>query len=378
MEPKKKTRRSIPKATKRDDGRWEARVVVGYNDNGNPIRKSFYGETEKQATDQALQFRVKKETGGFAPVTKDATVGEWLDRWLEVYVQPNREPKTYQYYEGFIKLHIKPELGKVGLRKLTTQQVQHLLNEKKRKKLSSSTVHGVLRTLRAGLNAAWKEGLIEFNVASRATPPKLENKQVDALSREEVGKLLSNSVDDPLHSLYKFAIATGVRIGEASGLTWDCVDTVGKIAQINKQLQRIDGKMTLKDVKSRSSRRPVALSASAVSALQDRKAVSVLSEQSNPMNLVFVNTDGRPLDPKYVDEHLKAACKRAGVRPVSFHVLRHTAATLMVAGGVPLHTVMKQLGHSNISLTANLYGHLVKEAQQNAVDRLDEVISKGF
>jgi integrase len=112
------------------------------------------------------------------------------------------------------------------------------------------------RTLKAALNIAWKENLIEVNVVTRTTPPKLRHKEVDALTREEVGKFLEGSAKDPLHALFKFAIATGVRVGEASGLTWDCVDIGSKVAQINKQLQRIDSKMTLKDVKSRSSRRP--------------------------------------------------------------------------------------------------------------------------
>lgn len=378
MDGRRKTRRSIPKATKRADGRWEARVVVAYNENGNPIRKSFYGATEKEANEQAMQFKVKKDSGGFAPVTKDATLGEWLDRWLETYVKPNREPKTFDYYSGFVRLHIKPTLGRIALRKLTTQQVQNLLNEKSKSGLSASTVHGMQRTLRAAMTLAWKENLIEQNVASRATPPKLRHREAVALSREEVAQLLAGSASAPLNPLFKFALATGVRIGEASGLTWDCVDIPGRVAQVNKQLQRIDGKLTLKDVKSRSSRRPVALSSSAVSALQDRQLAKIIDQKPNPLNLVFLSHQGKELDPKYVDEHLKAACSAAGVRPVSFHVLRHTAATLMVAGGVPLHTVMKQLGHSNISLTANLYGHLVKEAQQNAVDRLDEIISKGF
>lgn len=362
---------------KRRDGRWEARVLIGYNENGNPKRKSFYGETRSQVLEEAKRFKMQLDAGGFAPVTRDSTVGQWLDSWLETYVRPRREPKTTEFYEAYIRLHLKPAFGKVPLRKLTVQHVQRLMNEKSAEGLSPSFVRGLRATLRAALNQAWKEGLVEQNIAARVTSPKMEQRDPDFLRPDEVGPFLEAAKGHTLENLFRFGIATGVRIGEASGLRWCDVDFLSENVAITKQLQRVQGKLVLKDLKSKSSRRTTPLVGIALDALRSEKAVQVLAGFDNPEGLVFLNSEGRPLDPKYVDSHLKATLEKAGLRRLSFHKLRHTAATLMVAAGVELHQVKQQLGHSQISLTANLYAQGVSEAQRRAANVLDGVLKRG-
>ena len=86
----------------------------------------------------------------------------------------------------------------------------------------------------------------------------------------------------------------------------------------------------------------------------------------NPLNLVFLNIEGRPFDPKYVNTHLKVALKAAKIGEASFHSLRHTAATFMLMSGIPLHTVGKWLGHAQIALTSNLYGHVLSAELEEA------------
>ena len=95
----------------------------------------------------------------------------------------------------------------------------------------------------------------------------------------------------------------------------------------------------------------------------------------NLMRLVFLNTVGNPIDAKYVDTNLKDLMKRAGIQPMSFHKLRHTAASLLLAGGLPLTVVRDQLGHSQIALTANIYGHAVPTALQSAANELDRIFN---
>lgn len=361
----------------RSDGRWEARVTIGYNDKGNPIRKSFYGERRTDALEEAQRFKVKLDTGGFVPVTRDSTLGEWLDRWLESHIRPHREPKTTSYYEGFIRLHLKPTLGSVGLRKLTAQQIQHVMNEKIAEGRSAEFGRGLRATIRSALNQAWREGLVEHNVAARVTPPKLKPRATEFFDPAEVRTFLDACVGDALGPLFKFAVATGLRIGEATGLRWMDVDFERSLVSITHQLQRIDSTLTLKAVKSSSSRRVLPLTGLALEAIHEQRSWQLLDGFENPLGLVFLNDRGRPLDPKYVHVHLRAVCDRAGLRQLSFHKLRHTAASLMVAAGVDLYHVKQQLGHSQISLTANLYAHGVTDAQRMASDKLDQVLRSG-
>jgi integrase len=148
------------------------------------------------------------------------------------------------------------------------------------------------------------------------------------------------------------------------------------------QLQRIDGTLMLRGLKSTSSRRTLPLASLAVEALREEKArqlvlSAALGNDFNPLNIVFLNSEARPLDQRYVDRHLKEILVKAGLPKLSFHKLRHTAASLLVAAGVDIHQVKEQLGHSQISLTANLYAHGVSQAQRRAANKLDSVLRTG-
>jgi len=155
------------------------------------------------------------------------------------------------------------------------------------------------------------------------------------------------------------------------------VDFDKATATIAVQLQRIDGKLTHKLLKSKSSRPALPVGGVALEVLQAAKARQLVEAPENPLGLVFLNTEGRPLDQKYLDKRLKALLVSAGLRPLSLHKLRHTVASLMVAARVDLHQVKEHLGHSQISLTANIYAHPVSEAQRRAANVMDGSIKRG-
>ncbi|MBA3726604.1 MAG: site-specific integrase, partial [Armatimonadetes bacterium] len=180
----------------------------------------------------------------------------------------------------------------------------------------------------------------------------------------------------PLGPLFTFALFTGVRLGEATGLRWEDVDFENKTARIQVQLQRIDSKLVHKGLKSPTARRTCPLTEQAVDALREAKISQIVGGYENGMNLVFLNPEGWPLDPKYIDKKLKEVLANACLPVMSFHKLRHTAATLMVAGGIPIAQVQKLLGHSQISLTANLYAHADLEAKRRAMDVYEQLFRK--
>ncbi len=363
-------------------GRWEWSVLVGYDDNGKPMRTRGYARTKTEATEVAQQLTAKKRRGGFVPTGRDISVGDHLDAWIEHRIKPHREPKTIAFYDANIRCHLKPAIGNVPLRQLSAQHVQKMINAAVASGRSASTVHGILRTLRSALQVAWKEDLIEQNVAQKVTMPKLEQRDPEFLGPEAARKLIEAAEGHPLQNLFTFALSTGLRLGEVTGLTWDCVDLNRRQITVAKQLQRIGSVLQLKGLKSKSSRRTLAVSGMSLQALRDELSRQLIMKaemgsEFNSLNLVFLNSEQRPLDPKYINNHLRALCVKAEITPVSFHKLRHTAATLMVAAGVELHQVKEQLGHSQIALTANLYAHGVTEAQRKAVNILDGVLRSG-
>lgn len=362
---------------RRENGGWWSRVTIGYDSKGRAKRKAFYGKTREDVLRKAQTFALKRDAGGFAPASRDVTVGAWLDRWLETFIKPNREPKTLKSYSDCIRIHLSPALGRTPLRKLVSQDVRKLLLEKEKDGLGSSSLRNIRATLRAALNQAWKEGLIEQNVAAKVTPPKVQPKEPTHLEPGEAAYFLESIEGHHLAPFFAFALSTGLRLGEATGLRWEDVDFERRTASIRVQLQRVDGKLVHKSLKSASSRRDLHLPDLAIEALESARGFQLVETPLNPLDLVFLNSEGRPLDAKYVDKHLKAVLVRANLKPLSFHKLRHTAATLMVAAGVELHQVAKHLGHSQISLTANLYAHGVSESERKAADTLGDVLKRG-
>lgn len=203
--------------------------------------------------------------------------------------------------------------------------------------------------------------------ASEAPPDDSVERPV--LNREQSGKLLLEASKDPLIGpLVTFVLLTGVRIGEALGLTWDDLDEEQGVIRVAKQLQRVDGVMVHRPLKSRQSRRLLPLSRLLMETL------CKLRENSGARSTIFLNAEGRPWDPKNVNNYLKALCQRAGVPQVSFHALRHTHATTALAAGAGLHQVKGVLGHSQVTLTANLYGHHVLEGQAAALRAVESAI----
>lgn len=396
---------------RKSDGRWGWAVTTGTLPNGNPQRIQGICKSKTEATDKALSILGKHKAGLHIPTGKDRTVTEFMNEWLELYIRPHREPKTTSYYEGMIKNHITPTIGKTPLRKLTAAQVQKMLNDKakpflvpikppknketgqerpegevdapkeKEVRLSAETLRGIRATLRSALTRAYRDGLVAENVGSRVDTPKAKHGEREFVTAEDAGKLIAEAGNHPIDRLIVLTLQTGMRIGEVTGLTWADVDFEGETVKIRGQLQRVQSKLVLKSLKSHRAARTLCLTKTALDALKDQKAYQLIqvsnrldSEAYNPLNLVFLNVEGRPLDPKFVNDHLKALMTKAGLKAVSFHKLRHTAATLMLAAGIPLTQVRDQLGHSQIALTANIYGHAVPEALRTAANALERMM----
>lgn len=391
----RKTTRRTGQGTvyKRKDGRWEAAITHGYGESGNPKRHRVIAATQAEATQKLNEIIAKMNLG--VPVTEEKrTVGEFLDYWLEEHVRGQREPKTYRFYEQVVRLYLRPNLGHLPLPKLTPRHIQTLLSrlakegrvardatgKETRSGLGRATVDAARRTLRAALNLAWKWEMIRENPALKVTVPKAERSEPVFLSVKEVRSLREAARDHYLGGLVELGLLTGTRVGEATGLVWDDVDLVDRCVRIRFQLQRIEGKLVRKGLKSASSKRTLSLSDSAVAILERQRELQTLwklagdpDEPFNPMGLCFTTELGKPLDPKTVNVNLAKLCDRAGIRRVSFHKLRHTLASHLVASGESLSLVKDQLGHSQIALTSNTYSHAVPAALKRAADKAEEL-----
>lgn len=384
---RKKTRRSQGYSVhKLPDGRWRAAVTVGYNENGNPKRVTVTKKTERDVREALEELIARKRRN--EPLTDNRQkLEDFMTWWLEESVAGKKAPKTERFYRQMTRLYILPSLGRIELGKLGPQQLQWFFNDLAKtpraegKPLSASTVGHVRATLRAALNSAWRMSLIRENPALKVTvvSRSTSERQAKYLTKEEVKALLDVSRGHHLGGLFALAVNTGLRLGEATGLAW--TDIEDESAAVRRQLQWNGRGPELRDLKTKSASRRLPLVAGAREAIEEQRRNQEIWSSAhggdfNPLGLVFTNTTGTPLHQSNVNKHLKALARQAGIaKNVSFHMLRHTAGTYLVAAGVELNHVKEILGHSQLSITADLYAHAVPSTHKAALDRLGAALS---
>jgi integrase len=225
---------------KRNDGRWEGRLITGYDEKGKPKFRYFYGKRQKDVIAKMDKVKAELNFGTYIEPHK-VTVKEWLDTWLDTYKKDNLRPSTYNSYKMVIRLYLKPHLGDVLLKDLQTNQIQQVLNwlykegrqvkktkkkkeQKQPKGLSRRTVELTRTVIKAALDKAVEDDLIIKNPAKGTTLPKEERKKVKPFTRDDALKFLEFVEDDRLYAIYYLMFSTGLRRGEALGLKWQDIE----------------------------------------------------------------------------------------------------------------------------------------------------------
>lgn len=386
---------------KRADGRWEWKITLP-----NGKRKSFYGKTQREARLKAKEAIADMEKGVDLSL-RAVTVSAFLDRWLTDTAAPRVRPSTLEIYRNHKKRYIDPAIGHVKLRALTVQQVNRLMADMVKNGQSPSTANRCRATLRNALASAVKWGYVPQNVAALADPRKVDRVRIKPLEIDEIQALLAWTQDLDNGPLIHVAIATGCRQGELLALRWSQdVDLDGGYIHIRHTLSEDYASKDVKEAstpqealrrrltppKTEESRRSVKLSVSAVEALRRQQAINARNEKMAAhrwvdLDLVFPTTIGTPSDATAVTHRLRKTIGEASAvwelisgSPIPqqrFHDLRHCTASLLLAEGMDLFVVKEVLGHSQISLTANTYGHLMKKISDEAAHRLDRAIQAG-
>jgi len=358
-------------------GQMGAGVLLSIYINGKRVRKTVYGKTRKEVADKLPALLTAQQQGVALP-TSTTKVSEFLAQWLEEAVKPTNAARTYESYSQLIGKHISPMIGQHRLDKLTRSHVQQMLIAKTQEGLSSRTVQYLRSVLRIALNDAIKWDILTRNVAALAEPPRQDHDEVLPLTADQIQILFKQIADDRLEALYIIAGTLGLRKGECMGLRWSDIDFESKSMSVRKQVQRIDGKEQLVDLKTQKSRRSLPIPNAVVRALrrrQDREKLDIMIAGSRwrgeEWGLVFPSTVGTPLNGSNILQQLKRHLDRAGLPAFDFKTLRHTAATTLAMQGVPTRTAMAILGHSQMATTTDVYSHVIEDSMRSAVDSVE-------
>jgi integrase len=359
----------------RANGSWEARFTR------DGESKSLYAKTRQEAA-RKLAAALRDYDKGL-PITRDErqTVKGFLTTWLEGKEATLDSPRTWDRYEEHVRLHLIPSLGRITLTKLTPQDVQRLYTEKLAAGLSSTTVHHMHAVLHTALETALRQGLVQRNVCDLVDAPRIRKQQMKIWTPEQARTFLAATTSEKLSALYILALSTGMRQAELFGLRWTDVDFDGKSLSVTTTVQRSRRVGTfVKEPKTATSRRNIALTTQALEALKAHRAHQLeerlaLGAAWKDTGLVFTDSIGGPLRGNNVERrHFGPMMRKAGVPRIRFHDLRHTAATLMLLRGVHPKVVSEMLGHASVTITLNLYSHVLPNMQREAASAMEGVL----
>ena len=363
---------------KRSDGRWEARVVIGYDENNLPRTKNVTAVNKEKCLEKLE--KLKQEIGIIQPDKTKAEMpfGEWIDFWYEQYSKITLRPTTQSEYESLIYKHIIPEIGKIELNKLTQNDLQQFYSKLKLngrqirteiygQGLSDRMVRACHTLCRKSLEKAVEENLIRTNPAIDCKLPPKKYNEMKVLTREEMRRFIIQAKYDGFLELFILELATGMRRGEILGLQWDDLNMKTGVLKISRQVVLLNGKIHISEPKTKKSIRTIILPKDIIKILKEYKK-TVDSKWLFPSPA----KEDMPRNPSAIRKILARTLKKAGCKHIRFHDLRHTFATTALANGMDIKTLSAIIGHNSAETTLNIYTHITDEMQKSAAEKIGQ------
>lgn len=381
------------------DGRWEARITIGYKQNGQAIQKTFSSKRQDIVVQKLNEFKAEMKKFDSSYVV-NYTIKQWLNIWYNSYVINNVKVSTRVSYEGIIKNHLVPHIGNIKLINLRKVQIEEmynklLINTDSKKGLAISTIENIHLVLHKALQEALEREYIIKNPASIAKVPTLKSQnvkkeEIKIYSKAEQSKLIEVAKQDNIYGIVViFALYTGMRKGEILGLQWNDIDFNKKTIRINKQLRRVknyddyDNKKTILgleyNTKTENSTRVVPMLNILEKHLKQHLQMQMYYKKLfganyNNNNMVFCKEDGSFLDPDTVLAKYQKLAEKANIKKCTFHALRHTFATRALESKMPVKVLSSILGHSKVEFTLEVYTHVLDELKTNEMDNLENYL----
>ena len=371
----------------RKDGKWTGRLFLGRKPDGKQNILAVYGDSEREVKKKLKEAReelIKYDNVNLPKISLSALLRDWL----KTVKRHELKPSSYDRLEATIENNIIPYTSYLQLSAITTMDVQRFINELTDKGYSFSTIKKAYNALNAALKYAVEVDYIRKNPCTSVRLPKQIQRQksdIEYFSEEEVELITKGALYRYKTGRYKYKygyaiillLNTGLRVGELLALKWEHVDFDKRqlyICETRGQIKdRTDSnrKYTTasRSTKTESSCRYIPISKKALEALRYLESLGYHSPY------VMANADGENGVVSYRNlfRVLSNVLDDSGINHGSLHTLRHTFATRLFKKGVDIKVISELLGHSDISITYNIYTHVIAEQKQKAIDILDEL-----
>jgi integrase len=370
--------------------RWVGTMERPPGPGGKRRRRKVTAETKWQAQEKLRKLQKQADDGQLTDAGA-LTLEQYLRRWLAT-TKGKVATHTYLPYERDCNLYLIPHAGRVPLAKVTALHVEKLYADLAAAGVSPAMQRKAGVTLSAALSAAVKLRLVMHNVAKDVKKPRHVPKDIRPLDPDQWARFMAAAKEDRLCALYITWVDSCAREGELFALTWADVDFDAGAITVTKEVEEVKGHLSLKEVKTKKSRRRIALSAFTMEALAEHRQRMLAEGNYRPDATVFCDTEGGWLRKSNMQRRsfeviVERANATAGgadgepksppLPPIRPYDLRHTGATLLLLAGENPKVVSERLGHSTVVLTLNTYSHVLPGMQERAASKMDAIFRAG-
>lgn len=363
---------------KRKDGRWEGRYIRLYDENGKEKYGYVYGKNYSDVKQRLLEKKAYSGSQADMASKCSALYSEVLDAWLQS-TRINIKESTYARYSHLIDTHIRSQLGKYQISKISTQLIEGFIENllscgrvDNNGGLSAKTVTDILTIVKSTIDYARYNNLVVSCNLSKLTIKK-KDKEMRVLCQSEQDALIRVLIADM--DLYKFGVLlslyTGIRIGELCALQWEDLSITNSTLKVRKTMQRIQET----NIGASSKTKIIITEPKSDCSIRDIPLPSFLVEiarqfRDHPKAYILSGERGKYIEPRTMQNRFKTYVKESGISDANFHSLRHTFATRCVEVGFELKSLSEVLGHSNVNITLNRYVHSSFELKYSNMNKL--------
>lgn len=373
------SKRSLGHIKKLSEGKYLLRLSCGFDEFGKRVQpsKTVYCSSDREAERLLMDFYRERDRLNAAQNAKiPVTLADLYADWYDNHVAINLTPKTAEFYTLLWNNHLKSG-GKLKIKNAAPKNIHKLLSDIN----GDRTRNAAYKMLKAMFNKAVKWGYIADNPCSHITAPRYKAGEKKTLTEADI-KAVTEALpqEEPKYrAMFYFAAVCGLRRQEILGLKWSDIDFKNKMFTIKRAATSIKNQGTVsKDTKTASSHRTLYLT-------DELEAVlSLCKQEQNTQRIkcgdkwinedwIFTQWNGKLMNLQTPSHWWSDFSNRLGIEGVTFHGLRHTAATFMIKNNVPISAVSGVLGHAQISTTLNTYTHVIEDTKKAAITTLSEI-----
>ena len=371
--------------TRLSNNKYKIIIELGYDILGNRKRKTAtINGTKQDAIKKEAELKSEFYHIGKAVNISDLTFEELSQIFIEKYCIPNISPvTTHGYKKSLVRINVL--IGKMKLNKITPYVLDNMyqkLRIGKTKELGYHSIYNYYKVINVMFSQAIRWEIIDKNPNLKATKPKKEYKEKHFYDVNQVKKLLEvlDKESVKYKTLILLALDSGARRSELCALRWSDINLETRMMSITKSLKVVEGIIDEKTTKTESSKREIMLSESTIKQLQEykewQKAYKTINKKrwTGKDDRIFTSKEGEYMHPGTCDHALRAIVKKYNLDPICFHELRHTCASLLINSGIDPKTVSKRLGHSDTSVTMEIYTHAFESSKVACADKFDEMM----